>query len=60
MKILQLDIIQIVDKASHSLWSANGSEIQIIVQAEVEIYLKGLRFYQRVEIAKELKPQFLL
>jgi len=40
--------------------SANGTEIKIISQAEVEIYLKGLKFYQHVAIAKELNPQFLL
>jgi len=42
------------------LLSANGSEIKIVYQAEVEIYLKGLKIYQTVGIAKELNPHFLL
>ena len=40
-KILQLDIIPIIDKAKYDLLSANESEIKIIGQAKVEIYLKG-------------------
>jgi len=40
----------IIDKAKYDLLSANRTDIKIISQAEVEIYLKGLKFYQHVAI----------
>jgi len=52
-RILQLNIMAIIDKAKYDLLSANQTEIKIIDQAEVEIYLKGLMFYQHVAIAKK-------
>ena len=51
--------MQIIDKAKYDLLSANRTEIKIIGQAEVEIHLKGLKFYQHVVVAKEINPQFL-
>jgi len=55
-----LNITPIINKAKYDLLSANGTDIKIISQVEVQIYLKGLKFYQHVGTAKELNPQFLL
>jgi len=59
-KNLKLKIKPLTNKAKYDLVSANGSDIKIIAESRVEMYLKGVKFCQNVAIAKELNPHFLL
>ena len=40
--------------------SANGSDIKIIGETKVEMYLNGVKFCQNIAIAKELILTFFL
>jgi len=57
-KILILKIKPLINTAKYDLVSANGSDIKIIGETKVEMYLNGVKFCQNVAIAKELKPSF--
>ena len=59
-KILKLKIKPLVHTEKYDLVSANGSDIKIIGETKVEMYLNGVKFCQNIAIAKELNPHFLL
>jgi len=59
-KILKLKIKPLINTAKYDLVSANGSDIKIIGETKVEMYLSGVKFDQNIAIAKELNPHFLL
>ena len=40
--------------------SANGSDIKILGETKVEMYLNGVKFCQNIAVAKECNPHFLL
>jgi len=54
--------LHVIPKTQHStpLLSANGSELETIGHVIVELYLKGLKDEQRLEVARSLSPPLIL
>ena len=59
-KILKLKIKVLINTAKYDLVLANGSDIKIIGETRVDMYLNGVKFCPNVAIARELNPYFLL
>ena len=57
---MKLKRLPITNTSNNSLVSANGSDIEIVGYTTVDLYFKGLRVEQKLGIAKQLSPSFLL
>jgi len=59
-RAFRLNIKPMKDPEQLQLFEATGTKIVLIGEADLDMYIQGLRVTQRVKIAQKLQPRFLL
>ena len=59
-KAFRLKIKPMKDSQQLQLFGATGTRIALVGETDIDMYIQGLRVTQRVKIARELQPRFLL